>query len=105
MARRLAAAWCGVAHLFEFPGVRGDPGGLVLGLDREPDARVERLEQLGFDPSRGDERWSTIGASQNIIEASYQALWDSLELPLLRSRDGELMAAGSPEVRADAAGS
>jgi 2-isopropylmalate synthase len=34
----------------------------------------------------GDERWSTIGASHNIIEASYQALWDSLELPLLRSR-------------------
>lgn len=35
----------------------------------------------------GDERWSTIGASQNIIEASWQALWDSLELPLLRDRE------------------
>ncbi len=34
----------------------------------------------------GDERWSTIGASHNIIEASWQALRDSLELPLLRRR-------------------
>jgi 2-isopropylmalate synthase len=40
-----------------------------------------------IESARGDERWSTIGASQNIIEASYQALWDSLELPLLRSRE------------------
>ena len=34
----------------------------------------------------GEERWSTVGCSENIIEASWQALWDSLELPLLRSR-------------------
>ncbi len=40
-----------------------------------------------IESARGDERWSTIGASPNIIEASYQALWDSLELPLLRARD------------------
>jgi 2-isopropylmalate synthase len=38
-----------------------------------------------IESARGDERWSTIGASQNIIEASYQALWDSLELPLVRT--------------------
>jgi len=56
-----------------------------------------------IESARGDERWSTIGASQNIIEASYQALWDSLELPLLRSRDGRLTAAGSPEGRSDVA--
>jgi len=40
-----------------------------------------------IESARGDERWSTIGASQNIIEASYQALWDSLELPLLRDKE------------------
>jgi 2-isopropylmalate synthase len=34
----------------------------------------------------GEERWSTVGCSENIIEASWQALWDSLELPLLRTR-------------------
>jgi 2-isopropylmalate synthase len=37
----------------------------------------------------GDERWSTVGCSANVIEASWQALWDSLELPLLRARDAE----------------
>ncbi|HLV79889.1 MAG TPA: citramalate synthase [Chthonomonadaceae bacterium] len=30
----------------------------------------------------GEERWSTVGCSENIIEASWQALGDSLELPL-----------------------
>lgn len=40
-----------------------------------------------IESARGDERWSTIGASQNIIEASWQALWDSLELPLLRDAE------------------
>jgi 2-isopropylmalate synthase len=38
-----------------------------------------------IESSDGDRRWSTIGASTNIIEASYLALWDALELPLLRS--------------------
>lgn len=41
-----------------------------------------------IESARGEERWSTVGCSENIIEASWQALWDSLELPLLRSRDG-----------------
>ncbi|HMA35168.1 MAG TPA: citramalate synthase [Chloroflexia bacterium] len=35
----------------------------------------------------GEERWSTVGCSENIIAASWQALWDSLELPLLRRLD------------------
>ncbi|KAB8141466.1 citramalate synthase [Chloroflexia bacterium SDU3-3] len=39
-----------------------------------------------IESARGDERWSTVGCSENIIEASWQALWDSLELPLLRAR-------------------
>jgi 2-isopropylmalate synthase len=39
-----------------------------------------------IESARGEERWSTVGCSENIIEASWQALWDSLELPLLRSR-------------------
>jgi len=40
-----------------------------------------------IESARGEERWSTVGCSENIIEASWQALWDSLELPLLRSRE------------------
>jgi 2-isopropylmalate synthase len=39
-----------------------------------------------IESARGEERWSTVGCSENIIEASWQALWDSLELPLLRDR-------------------
>jgi 2-isopropylmalate synthase len=40
-----------------------------------------------IESARGEDRWSTIGASENIIEASWQALWDSLELPLVRERE------------------
>ncbi len=40
-----------------------------------------------IESARGNETWSTMGASHNIIEASWLALWDSLELPLLRERD------------------
>jgi len=40
-----------------------------------------------IESARGNQTWSTVGCSENIIEASWQALWDSLELPLLRRRD------------------
>lgn len=55
-----------------------------------------------IESARGDVRWSTVGCSENIIEASWQALWDSLELPLLRERDGALSTgaaadSGTPE--------
>jgi len=36
------------------------------------------------ESARGPERWSTVGCSENIIEASWLALWDALELPLHR---------------------
>ena len=38
-----------------------------------------------FESARGAERWSTVGCSDNIIEASWLALCDGLELGLLRS--------------------
>ena len=38
-----------------------------------------------IESARGEERWSTIGVSQNIIEASCQALADAFELPLVRA--------------------
>src|SRR3989454_5143773 len=41
-----------------------------------------------LESARGSERWSTVGCSENIIEASWQALKDSLELPLLRAPRG-----------------
>ena len=38
-----------------------------------------------IESARGAERWSTVGCSENIIEASWLALCDSLELALLRA--------------------
>jgi 2-isopropylmalate synthase len=37
-----------------------------------------------IESGRGTERWSTVGCSENIIEASWLALCDGLELALLR---------------------
>ncbi len=35
------------------------------------------------DSTNGDRTWTTIGVSENIIEASWQALYDSLVYGLL----------------------
>ena len=51
-----------------------------------------------IESARGEERWSTLGCSENVIEASWQALWDSLELPLLRDRDAETARRGISSV-------
>lgn len=51
------------------------------------------IPRVMIESARGEERWSTIGASQNIIEASWQALWDSLELPLIRDREKAAVSA------------
>jgi len=42
------------------------------------------LTRVMIDASDGERLWTTVGCSVNIIEASFQALIDSLELPLLR---------------------
>jgi 2-isopropylmalate synthase len=41
-----------------------------------------------IESARGAERWSTMGCSENIIEASWLALCDGLELALLRASAG-----------------
>jgi 2-isopropylmalate synthase len=46
------------------------------------------VPRVMIESACGNERWSTIGASQNIIEASWMALWDSLELPIIRDQEG-----------------
>jgi hypothetical protein len=48
-----------------------------------------------IEAAQGEERWSTIGVSENIIEASGQALADSLELKLLRDGATTAPAAGT----------
>jgi 2-isopropylmalate synthase len=42
-----------------------------------------------IESARGAERWSTVGCSENIIEASWLALCDGLELALLRAEKAE----------------
>jgi 2-isopropylmalate synthase len=42
-----------------------------------------------IESARGAERWSTVGCSENIIEASWLALCDGLELALLRRPAGD----------------
>jgi 2-isopropylmalate synthase len=55
----------------------------------DPESATGAKTRVLIEAAREEERWSTIGVSQNIIEASYEALADSLELHLLRARDAE----------------
>ena len=45
------------------------------------------------------ERWGTVGVSHNVIEASWQALVDSIDYKLYRSRRGRAGVSGSATVR------
>ncbi|MBK9119953.1 MAG: citramalate synthase [Phycisphaerales bacterium] len=45
------------------------------------------LTRVLIDTSDGHETWTTVGASRNIIEASWRALYDSFEHGLLRTRE------------------
>jgi 2-isopropylmalate synthase len=47
-------------------------------------AATGALTRVLVDASDGERSWTTVGCSVNIIEASFQAVIDSLELPLLR---------------------
>ena len=51
----------------------------------EPEQATGENTRVLIEAACGTERWSTVGCSENIIEASCQALLDSLELPLLRA--------------------
>lgn len=42
-----------------------------------------------IDTEQGPKRWSTVGASTNIIEASWQALYDSIEFALINGHRDE----------------
>jgi len=55
----------------------------------DPDAATGAKTRVLIEAARGEERWSTIGVSQNIIEASATALADALELPLARAGKAE----------------
>jgi 2-isopropylmalate synthase len=52
----------------------------VLGAHDGTDAVVRVLIESGDE----DDRWNTVGVSSNVIEASWQALVDSIEFKLFR---------------------
>lgn len=53
----------------------------------DPDQATDATTRVVIEAACGEERWSTVGCSQNIIEASCQALMDALELFLLRQEE------------------
>ncbi len=62
----------------------------------DPEAATGAKTRVLIESCLGAERWSTIGVSPNIIEASCEALADALELPLARAKHGaQRVAAGS----------
>jgi len=50
----------------------------------DPKSATAAKTRVLIDASDGEQSWTTMGCSVNIIEASFEALIDSLELPLLR---------------------
>ena len=52
---------------------------------RPQDGRCRRL-RARFDASDGTDTWGAIGVSENVIEASWDALVDSLEAGMLPGR-------------------
>ncbi|MBU6454959.1 MAG: citramalate synthase [Cyanobacteria bacterium REEB67] len=59
----------------------------------DPDQATDATTRVVIEAACGEERWSTVGCSQNIIDASCEALMDALELFLLREEEkaGEQM--------------
>jgi 2-isopropylmalate synthase len=52
----------------------------------DPEAATGAKTRVLIESFHGRDRWSTIGVSPNIIEASCEALADAMELPLIRAR-------------------
>jgi 2-isopropylmalate synthase len=53
----------------------------------DPDQATDATTRVFLEAACDEERWSTVGCSQNIIDASCQALLDSFELFLLREEE------------------
>jgi 2-isopropylmalate synthase len=53
----------------------------------DPDSATNATTRVTIEATSGDDRWCTVGCSTNIIDASYQALADSLELYLVRNTE------------------
>lgn len=55
------------------------------------DRATGAVARVCIEATCGESSWSTVGCSTNIIEASYQALTDSFELYLLRTKEKQEM--------------
>jgi 2-isopropylmalate synthase len=63
----------------------------------DEDKGTGAVTRVLLDASDGTDTWGTIGVSENIIEASWEALVDSLEAGMLPSRSGHTRrATGEP---------
>ena len=51
----------------------------------DPEAATAAKTRVLIESRLHEQSWSTIGVSQNMIEASCEALRDALELPLVRT--------------------
>lgn len=61
----------------------------------DPELATGATTRVLIESRHGADRWSTIGVSQNIIEASCEALASALELPLARAREPAAKAAST----------
>jgi 2-isopropylmalate synthase len=62
----------------------------------DPERATAATTRVLLEATHGDARWITVGCSDNIIEASCQALLDSYELCVLRERAPEAAEDGTP---------
>jgi 2-isopropylmalate synthase len=52
----------------------------------DPEEATAAKTRVLIESSDGEESWSTVGVSENIIEASWEALVDSMEYKLFRAK-------------------
>jgi 2-isopropylmalate synthase len=62
----------------------------------DPERATASTTRVLLEAAHGDARWVTVGCSDNIIEASCQALLDSYELCVLRQRSAQTADGASP---------
>ena len=62
----------------------------------DPEVATAARTRVLIESSDGEETWGTVGVSENIIEASWQALLDSVEYKLFREEEKAQAAGAEP---------
>lgn len=55
----------------------------------DPEEATAAITRVQIESGDGADTWGTVGVSENIIEASWEALVDSVEYKLFREEAGE----------------